>query len=180
MISVLLLAWVYFDFLFISHWGECLDYWFKTFLMSVAHLLSRVWLFVAPWTVACQAFLPMEFSKQEYWSGLPFPTLEDLPDPGIELASPVALALQADSSALSHSNAVRVPLSTALAASYLFCFVVFSFLFSGAYFSVSFKTSCVTHGLFRSMLLSFQMFGDLPIIFLLLMRRQEKVAFALN
>ena len=135
---------------------------------------------MAPWTVACQAFLPMEFSKQEYWSGLPFPTLEDLPDPGIELASPVALALQADSSALSHSNAVRVPLSTALAASYLFCFVVFSFLFSGAYFSVSFKTSCVTHGLFRSMLLSFQMFGDLPIIFLLLMRRQEKVAFALN
>ena len=93
MISVLLLAWVYFDFLFISHWGECLDYWFKTFLMSVAHLLSRVWLFVAPWTVACQAFLPMEFSKQEYWSGLPFPTLEDLPDPGIEPVSLVAPAL---------------------------------------------------------------------------------------
>ena len=46
---------------------------------------------MAPWTVA------WEFSKQEYWNGLPFPTLGDLPDPGIELASPVAPALQADS-----------------------------------------------------------------------------------
>jgi len=129
---------------------------------------------MAAWTVA------WEFSKQEYWNGLPFPTLGDLPDPGIELASPVAPASQADSLALSHRDAVRFPLSAALAASYLFCCVVFSFLFSGAYFSVSFKTSCVTRGLFRSMLFSFQMFGDLPIIFLLLMRRQEKVAFALN
>ena len=73
-ISVLLLAWVYLYFLFVSHWGECLD-WFKSFLMSVAHLLSCVWLLVAPWTVACQASPPMKFSKQEYWSGLPFPTL---------------------------------------------------------------------------------------------------------
>ena len=42
----------------------------------------------------CQASLPMEFSRQEYWSGLPFPSPEDLPDPGIEPRSP---ALQADS-----------------------------------------------------------------------------------
>ena len=41
----------------------------------------------APWTVAHQAFLSMEFSRQEYWSGLPFPTPGDLPNPGIELAS---------------------------------------------------------------------------------------------
>ena len=44
-----------------------------------------------PWTVASQAPLPMEFSRQEYWSGLPFPLPGDLPDPGIEpesLASP--------------------------------------------------------------------------------------------
>ena len=47
-----------------------------------------------PWTVACQAPLSMGFSRQEYWSELPFPSPEDLPDPGIELGSP---ALQADS-----------------------------------------------------------------------------------
>ena len=46
-----------------------------------------------PWIVACQAPLSMGFSRQEYWSGLPFPSPEDLPDPGIKLRSP---ALQAD------------------------------------------------------------------------------------
>ena len=40
------------------------------------------------WTVACQAPLSMEFSRQEYWSGLPFPFIGDLPDPGIESGSP--------------------------------------------------------------------------------------------
>ena len=51
---------------------------------------------VIPWTlaIACQASLSMGFSRQEYWSGLPFPSLGDLPDPGIEPESP---ALQADS-----------------------------------------------------------------------------------
>ena len=47
-----------------------------------------------PWTIACQAPLSIGFSRQEYWSGLPFPSPGDLPDPGIELGSP---ALQADS-----------------------------------------------------------------------------------
>ena len=47
-----------------------------------------------PWTVAYQALLSMGFSGYEYWSGLPFPSPGDLPDPGIELGSP---ALQADS-----------------------------------------------------------------------------------
>ena len=46
------------------------------------------------WTVACQAPLSMGFSRQQYWSGLPFPPPGDLPDPGIEPVSPV---LQADS-----------------------------------------------------------------------------------
>ena len=55
--------------------------------------LSRVRLFATPWTVAYQAPPSMEFSKQEYWSGLPFPSPEDLPDPGIEPRSPM---LQAD------------------------------------------------------------------------------------
>ena len=45
------------------------------------------------WTVAHQALPSMEFSRQEYWSGLPFPSPGDLPDPGIELRSPT---LQAD------------------------------------------------------------------------------------
>ena len=57
-------------------------------------LLSRVRLFATPWTVAYQAPLSMGFSRQEYWSGLPFPSPGDLPHPGVELESP---ALQADS-----------------------------------------------------------------------------------
>ena len=44
--------------------------------------------FVMPWTLAYQASLSMEFPKQEYWSGLSFPSPEDHPDPGIEPASP--------------------------------------------------------------------------------------------
>ena len=45
--------------------------------------LSHVQLFVTPWTVACQSPLFMGFSRQEYWSGSPFPSPGDLPDPGI-------------------------------------------------------------------------------------------------
>ena len=55
--------------------------------------LTRVRLFATPWTVAYQAPLSMRFSRQEYWSGLPFPSPGDLPDPGIEPRSP---ALQGD------------------------------------------------------------------------------------
>ena len=54
-------------------------------------MLSRfghVQLFANPWTVAHQAPRPMGFSRQEYWSGLPCPSPGDLPDPGIEPASP--------------------------------------------------------------------------------------------
>ena len=49
--------------------------------------LSRIRLLATPWTVADQAPPSMGFSRQEYWSGLPFPSPEDLPDPGIGLAS---------------------------------------------------------------------------------------------
>ena len=56
--------------------------------------LSPLWLFATPWTVAHQAPLSMEFSRQEYWSGLPFPIPRDLQDPGIGPRFP---ALQADS-----------------------------------------------------------------------------------
>ena len=55
--------------------------------------LSCIQLCVTPWTVAHQAPLSMGFSRQEYWSGLPFPSPGDLPNPGIEPGSP---ALQAD------------------------------------------------------------------------------------
>ena len=51
-------------------------------------MLSCVWLFVIRWTVACLALPSMEFSRQEYWSGLSFPTARDIPDPGIKPASP--------------------------------------------------------------------------------------------
>ena len=55
--------------------------------------LSRVRLFVTPWTVVPQAPPFMEFSRQGYWSGVPFPSPGDVPDPGIEPGSPT---LQAD------------------------------------------------------------------------------------
>ena len=51
-------------------------------------LLSHVWLFVTPWTVAYQPLLTMGFSRQEYWSGLPFPPPGDHSDPGIKPKSP--------------------------------------------------------------------------------------------
>ena len=60
----------------------------------VVQSLSHVQLFVTPWTIAHQAPLSMGFPRQEYWSGLPFPSPGDLPEPGIKPGCP---ALQADS-----------------------------------------------------------------------------------
>ena len=54
-------------------------------------LLSHVWLFVTPWTVACHVPLSMGFPRQEYW--LPFPSSGDLPDPGIKAESLASSAL---------------------------------------------------------------------------------------
>ena len=75
------------DSLPLSHLGSPL-------LLIVVQSLSIVRLFATPWTAACQAPLSMRFSRQRYWSGLPFPSSGDLPNPGIEPRSP---ALQADS-----------------------------------------------------------------------------------
>ena len=61
--------------------------------VSEVKSLSHVQLFVAPWTIDYQVPPSMGFSRQEYWSGLPFPAPGDLPNPGIEPQSP---ALQAD------------------------------------------------------------------------------------
>ena len=55
--------------------------------MQKVKALSHVWLFVIPWTVVYQAPQSMEFSRQEYWSGLPFLSPGDLPNPGIEPGS---------------------------------------------------------------------------------------------
>ena len=68
------------------------------FLTSHTHVqmcsvLSQVRLFAILWTVACQAPLSMEFSRQEYWSGLPFPTPGNLPNLGIKPTSPASPAL---------------------------------------------------------------------------------------
>ena len=67
-------------------------------------LFSHVRLFVTPWTIAHQAPLcPWDFpGRQEDWSGLPFPSPRDLPDPGIELMSLVSAALTGGSLLLSH------------------------------------------------------------------------------
>ena len=59
-------------------------------MVAAVQLLSRE----TPWTVARQAPLSIAFSRQEHWSGLPFPSPGDLPNPGIKPSSP---ALQADS-----------------------------------------------------------------------------------
>ena len=69
---------------------RCLANWQKV------KLLSRVWLSATPWTGAYQAPQSMELSRQEYWSGLPFPSPGDLPDPGTEPRSPWPPTLQAD------------------------------------------------------------------------------------
>ena len=56
--------------------------------ISRMHAMSfQLHLFVTTWTIAHQATLSLEFSRQEYWSGLPYPLPGDLPDPGMELGS---------------------------------------------------------------------------------------------
>ena len=72
----------------------------KPGLSVCCYVLSRfscLRLFVTLWSVACQASLSMEFSRQDYWSGLSFPPPGDLPNPRSEPTSPVPSALQADS-----------------------------------------------------------------------------------
>ena len=62
-------------------------------MTEAAQRLSRVRLSVTPWTLAHQAPLSMEFSRQEYWNGLPLPSPDYLPDPGIEPVSLVSPTL---------------------------------------------------------------------------------------
>ena len=69
---------------------------------ATEYVLSCVRLFAIPWTIARQAPLFMGFSRQEYWSGFPFPPLGDPPDPGIEPTSLVSPALAGNSWPLCH------------------------------------------------------------------------------
>ena len=78
-------------------------------MLLLLSCFSRIQLFVTLWTVACQAPLSMEFSRQEYWNLLPCPPARDLPDPGIEPRSP---ALQADSLPLSHQGSPFIQLAS--------------------------------------------------------------------
>ena len=73
--------------------------------MCVLSHFSHVLLFAVPWTVVCQAPLSMGFSRQEYWSGLPFPFPGNLPNPGIESSSH---AWQVDSLPLSHLGSPEI------------------------------------------------------------------------
>ena len=77
--------------------------------------LSRVQLFVTPWTVAHQAPPSMEFSRQEYWSGLPFPSPGELPNPGIEPRSPT---LRVDALLSEPPGNVRTSINNALSSIY--------------------------------------------------------------
>ena len=87
-------------------------------IMSAVKLLSRVRLFVTPWTVAYQAPPSMGISRQEYWSGLPFPSPGDLPNSGTEPGSPTfqadALTSEPPGKPSSSINVSNVTLSTRL------------------------------------------------------------------
>ena len=87
-----------FTFVVISPWLRLYCMWCISHLLLFSHSIMPTSL-RPPWTVALQAPLSMGFSRQEYWSGLPFPSPGDLPDPGIK---PVSPALQTDSLPLSH------------------------------------------------------------------------------
>ena len=81
-------TWILFEKLFPQVTGPCLALWYEACVCMSAQSLSRVQLFATPWTVACQAPLSMGFPRQEYWSGLPFLSPGDLPNPGIKPVSP--------------------------------------------------------------------------------------------
>ena len=84
---------------------------------------SHVQLCVTLWTVTCHAPLSMGFSWQEYWSGLPFPSPGDLPDPGIKLRSPEAPDLQVHSLPLSYQG---IPMSIGLTIKCFFLFLLWT------------------------------------------------------
>ena len=106
---------------------------------------SCVWLFAIPWTVACQAPLSVEFSRQEYWDGLPFPSPGNLPKPGNEPGSP---SLQADSLP---SEPLGKPICMYM---YIFLFVFFSIIVHlgyWMYFHVLYSRTLFIHPVYNSL-----------------------------
>ena len=105
-----------------------------------ACVLSHVQAFVTPWTIACQASLSMNFPRQEYWSGLPFPAPGDLPEPGVKPMSLVSRALAGSfftSWATGDTNICNVVVVQSFSCVWLFvtpwtaaCQVPFSFIVS--------------------------------------------------
>ena len=101
-------VWVCFCFsevlFFMNYPSTCLLFaaisWSFIYVCMCAQSFSDVWLFAIPWTVAHQAVHGI--SREEYWSGLPFPPPEDLPNPGIEPVSLGLLHQQAGSLPLHH------------------------------------------------------------------------------
>ena len=89
------------------HWSKILDSWNNipaVVWMQIVRTLSRLVVFnsATPYAIACQTPLSMGLSRQEYWSGLPFSSPGDLPDPEIKLLSPMSPILAGDSLPLSH------------------------------------------------------------------------------
>ena len=129
-----------------SFWGKYLTYCsvrkkcdtFLNTMLCCTHVFSWVWPLVTPWTVACQAPLSMGFSRQEYESGLPFPSSWDIPSPGIEPTYP---AWQADSLPLSHVGTPREDRGS-------FKFLVISLIWVVC-LRKPLALSIPTHGLFR-------------------------------
>ena len=110
------------------------------------HVLSRfswVWLFASPWTVAHKAPLSMGFSRQGYWSGLPFSPPGNLPDPGIEPGSPT---LQANSLPLSSAQK-RVKGSERSCCEGI-CFLFFPLPFQPPEYSLQETSMCLNHIIF--------------------------------
>ena len=91
-VLLLLFCWISIDYMYLLYLTS-IDYIYRLLCSIWVKSLSRVQLFATLWIVAYQPALSIGFSRQEYWSGLPFPSPGDLPEPGIEPGSPT---LQAD------------------------------------------------------------------------------------
>ena len=112
--------------------------------MSVVCMLSlfnHAPLSATLWTVACQAPLSIEFSRQEHWSGLPCPLPGDLPDPGIKPASSASHVLQVDSLPLNHQGCLLSAFNLRYSSSPMFQYwfsvcMIYSFLKVGYWSSL--------------------------------------------
>ena len=105
-VSILLIGYIIYSLILnlIHFWMFYLGVLYVFGVQSLKSCLTDS--FMTPWTVALQAPQSMEFSRQEHWRGLPFPSPEDLPDPGIE---PICPALQVVSLPLSHRGSPAGP-----------------------------------------------------------------------